>query len=201
MKYTNKLWIERMRSRSDISRYLTHLTRGTDEMGQLEVLLKILNEKALIGSRNDGFIRGENSAVCFQDAPLHGIAQNINHEMINREKLGGKERYRPIGLMFTKSFVYKKGGRPVIYDDEEFFKILPKEEQWRFVSFKMNDPNNIIDWTHEREWRIKGDFTFSYKDTHIILPSVNTYRSFIKKVDPEVLENIKGIITLETVFT
>ena len=80
MEYTQKLWTERMWSRSDMSMYVAHLTRETEELTSLDVLIKILNDKKIKGSTNSGFIRGSEKAVCFQDAPLNGLSQNVRHE-------------------------------------------------------------------------------------------------------------------------
>lgn len=201
MKYDKKVWMERIRSRSDISGYITHLTRETDEMSSVDVLMKILKDKKLIGSNKDGYIRGKSQAVCFQDSPLHGVAQNINHEILNNEKLGGKIRYRATGLLFHKAYVYYRGGRPVIYDNEDYFNTMPEDQQWRFVSYNLSDPRNVIDWTHEREWRIKGDFSFVYSEVQVILPGPKSYRKFIKEIDRDILESLGGIITLGSVIS
>ncbi|WP_135328676.1 hypothetical protein [Halobacillus salinus] len=58
-----------------MSGHVTHLKRGNGGLKALDVLIKILSEKKLVGSTNKRFVRGELSAVCFQDAPLHGLAQ------------------------------------------------------------------------------------------------------------------------------
>jgi hypothetical protein len=55
------------------------MTRGRKEEGKspLDVLFEILKDKTIKGSTNSGYISGSDPAVCFQDAPLNGIAQNI----------------------------------------------------------------------------------------------------------------------------
>ncbi|TMN22695.1 DUF2971 domain-containing protein [Lentibacillus cibarius] len=203
MTYTNKLWEERVWARSDMSLYVTHLTRGRKEEDKspLDVLFEILKDKKIKGSTNSGYVSGSDPAVCFQDAPLSGIAQNIRHEVINHEKLGGKERYTAIGLMFNKPLVFAKGGRPVIYETKEFAKILPSDERWRMVTLDFSSKDNIVDWTHEREWRVKGDFKFNYKNALVILPNVDTYREFIERAKGDVLKQIQGIVNLNAVIS
>ena len=201
MKYTQEKWQKRIRLRSDISSYVTHFTRSTKDMNTLSVLMKILNERRLIGSGKTGFIKGNFSAVCFQDAPVSGLVQNLIHEQYHREELGGKIRYYPCGLMFRKPYVFKKGGRPVIYETKEIADLLYTEESWRVVTFNLNDESNIIDWTHEREWRVKGDFEFELNELYVVLPQEKAYKEFITNVDKEILDNILGIIVLDPVLT
>ncbi len=62
-----------MSDRQDLSSSLVHLTRGAtvdgNELTPVDVLLKILRERTIVGSTTDsGFIRGSRRAVCFQDA-------------------------------------------------------------------------------------------------------------------------------------
>lgn len=33
----------------------------------------------------------------------------------------------------------------------------------------LEDRQNIIDWTHEREWRVKGDFEFELPQVYVLL--------------------------------
>jgi hypothetical protein len=161
------------------------------------VLLKILSDKRIIGSTGKGYICGGHTAVCFQDAPLYGIAQNILHEQTYRDDLGGKVRYSSNGLVFLKKTVYKKGGRPVIYDKlDDAKKYLDQSEWWRIVSFDLDDKDNILDWTHEREWRVKGDFKFTLGQVYVLIGNAKSYKEFIKKADPSILSSIAGITAI-----
>lgn len=204
MAYTQKDWIERLRNRSDMSRYLYHLTRENDRQDTIEVLIKILNEKRLIGSTTDsGFIIGDNKAVCFQDTTTYSLCQNSFHEQKLREnKTISKVRYRPMGLAFTKDYVYKKGGRPVIYEKTQIAKqMLPRDEWWRIVNFDLSDKNQIVDWTHEREWRVKGDFEFDLEETYVVLVRSPQYKDFIDMVGHDMLKSLGGIIVLDPILT
>jgi hypothetical protein len=97
MPYNAGQWLRRHHARVDISSVLTHLTKRTEIDGKhlsaVDVLLKILAEKEIKGSTTDkGFIVGDRPAVCFQDAPLLALAQNIAFEAEHHDKLGNKIR-------------------------------------------------------------------------------------------------------------
>ncbi|MCY6372770.1 DUF2971 domain-containing protein [Clostridium ganghwense] len=202
MGYTLKKWVERVRNRTDMSAYVTHLTREQDGRKSIQNLIKILEERKIIGSNNKGFICGENRATCFQDVPMYSLGQNTLHEQENRKELGGKVRYKLMGLAFDKRYVYMRGGRPVIYENSNIAKkFIDKEEWWRIVSFDLSDKENIIDWTHEREWRVKGDFEFELKNTYVILVNHKMYRQFMELASEEIKNEIKGIIVLQPVLT
>lgn len=73
-------WIAHISRRSDFASRITHLTRRTDDKSAFEVLCKILDEKTIIGSGAEGYIRNNCKAVCFQDVPLYAMAENIRYE-------------------------------------------------------------------------------------------------------------------------
>lgn len=206
MGYNFEEWLKRFENRSDITTTLTHLTRDRvyedgNILSSVEVLLKILKERRIIGSTGKGFIHGQYSAVCFQDAPAYGVGQNILHEETYRKELGGKIRYSANGLIFLKRYVYKKGGRPVFYEKLETAKhILPLEEWWRIVSHDLDDRENIIDWTHEREWRVKGDFEFELPQAYVLLRNSKEYKEFVDKADEEIIKNIAGITAITPIM-
>lgn len=196
-KFDSEAWADRYSSRSDMSLYLTHLTKGNDDMNELDVLIKILNEGRLIGSGREGFISGADRAVCFQDVPIQSVVQNLTHEEKNfLDKKSNKVRYTGTGLMVPKPYAFKKGARPVIYETREEARKLYSDVKWRVVTLELNNAEEIIDWTHEREWRVKGDFEFTLDNIVILLPSAPSYRYFIQHVDPEILKKISGIMLL-----
>lgn len=197
-------WIDRYKHRMDISTRVTHLTKGENEEDAFFNLLSILKDKEIHGSTTEsGFICGKIPAVCFQETPLCSIAENLQYEEYIRKKNFSKIRYLGFGIRFSKRFIYRKGGRPVIYDDTDSVKdILPKDEYWRIVNLNLSN-NNIIDWTHEREWRIPQKLIFNYSNCEIIVPSAKYYRRFIKycfiNKEKEMLSKIRGIIVLNSV--
>jgi hypothetical protein len=105
-------------------------------------------------------------------------------------------------LAFPKRYVYLKGGRPVIYERLDVArKFISEDELWRVVSFDLSNKESIIDWTHEREWRVKGDFEFDLEFAYILLTKHSSYNSFINKVNEDILKNIGGIIVLDPILT
>lgn len=196
-----------MSDRQDLSSSVVHLTRAAEIDSQIlsavDVLLKILRERLIIGSTSEkGFIRGKRSAVCFQDAPLYSIAQNLKFEKELSKANHTRHRYSGCGLVFSKYYLFQNGCRPVIYDKVEEGKSYIKEaELYRLVSFDMSDTANVIDWSHEREWRLPGNFEFKIDWSAIVLETKEDYREFVRKCQaPEnegILEAVCGIIVLD----
>ena len=58
--------------------------------------------------------------------------------------------------MFEKNWLFKRGGRPVIYQPESDFDLLPEDLRWRHVRFELTE-EKVVDWTWEREWRVCCD--------------------------------------------
>jgi hypothetical protein len=197
----------RIAQRSDITLSLVHLTRDQEKLSGIDVLIKILTEQKLCGSdTSSGFIVGKTRAVCFQEAPIYSLAQNIYTEQVYRKaNKNAKVRYLGFGISISKDVVYRKGGRPVIYDKTQIAKsYLPESEWWRIVNFDLSDAKAIIDWSHEREWRVPGDFEFSLSEVTILLPNAKAYQSFVKKCKDlgkeEILKSSQGIVQLGAVF-
>lgn len=206
-----KDWGKRISRRSDISMGLVHLTKGNDKLNSFQVLMKILKEQKLIGSTNQtingvprGFICGNDPVVCFQDVPLFSLSENILLEQqMHSDAPTSPIRYTAFGLRFDKRYIFQNGGRPVIYEKTEVAKsFLPNNEYWRIVKLDLDNDDNVIDWTHEREWRIKGDFSFDLNEVEILLSdqdSVNKFYKYCEKKDMlHIFKEIKGIITLKS---
>lgn len=194
-------WRDRISNRSDLVARITHLTRGNTDDEAFERLWNILLEKTIKGSGNEGFIVGDKRAVCFQEVPLYSIAENLIFE----DELGGKNRYSHFGLRFNKIRMYRLGARPVIYGKTEELKSkLPKDEYWRIVNLDL-DSESVVDWSHEREWRLVSDYQFKYSDTEVIVKDDHYYKKFVNKCIQEnrldILKNINGIIPLNTVIS
>lgn len=211
MAIKNETWLKRMGERSDLTAYLVHLTRGGGADGKsppaLDVLLKILREKKVNESKpGSGFIIGQQPAVCFQDTPLYHLSQNIHADQVFRKtNPRAKTRYVGVGLMFFKGHVFRCGGRPVIYERKATAKsILPEAEWWRIVTYDLSTSDELIDWTHEREWRVRGDFEFTLDQATVVLPNNDTYSRFVKLCAEDgnkgILDGIAGIVCLKPVF-
>lgn len=187
MAYTELDWQERIASRVDVSGKLVHLTKGRDIDGKkynaIDVLIKILREKTLMGSSTaSGFVVGNTPAACFFDAPLYSVCENLHYEHKRKEISGLKiVKYEAFGLMLPKPYVFRGGGRPVIYErTEDAKKMLPKDQWWRIVNMDLNNPSSFIDWSHEREWRFPGNMTFHLEETIVIVPNEFHYNEFYR---------------------
>ena len=195
-------WESRMSCRNDMATRLIHLTRGAnsdDEDDAFENLWKILIDKKLNGGC--GFINGDRNAVCFQELPLNALTENLNYE----KTLNGRVRYSSFGIRFQKRFIYEKGGRPVIYEDNEVAKaMLPENEYWRIVDLNLSNKDHYIDWTHEREWRVPDELQFDYKNIEVIVKNGKYFRLLvqrcIEKERKDILMGIHGIITLSSIY-
>lgn len=212
-----KKWQERIANRTDMTGMVTHLTKPTEEdlkkidvltesevnLKAVDNLIKILIDKKINGSTSKGFINGDTPAVCFQEVPMYSLVQNVKYEQLQRKEDKSKKiRYCGVGLAFGKFYVFTKGGRPVIYDDTETMKtILPKEHHWRIVKMKLiMDNPNIIDWSHEREWRCPESFSFELRITHIILYDNKCYKYFCENCPKSILDEIYGITILKSIL-
>jgi hypothetical protein len=82
--------------------------------------------------------------------------------------------------MITKKWLFNLGGRPVIYQSEVEYYLLPDQIQWRHVIYDpLKDPP--IDFTWEREWRINRDYLdFNPSNARIIVLD-NSWADRLKK--------------------
>lgn len=123
--------------------------------------MSILSEGILKGSYHD--IRGGYNVVAFTEAPIHMLASVL----ATASTLD--MRYAPLGVMLDKVWLYKQGGRPVIYQSEKEFKMLPDGKKHLHVRY---EPDRGIDYAWEREWRIKIDMLqLDPKATTVIVPT------------------------------
>ncbi len=210
MAYTEADWSHRVISRADYGSQVTHLTRSTTICGQaysaVDVLIKILRERRIIGSTTEsGYIIGDRQAVCFQDAPPYSICENIDFELkLQKDKNTDKVRYEACGVMFKKPYIYRKGGRPVIYDNKETAKnMLPTDEWWRIVNFDMSNPEFFVDWTHEREWRLPGDLEFDIAEATVVVMNAGQFKMFhanSAQGGEDVAKFVSCVLPLGTIF-
>jgi hypothetical protein len=63
--------------------------------------------------------------------------------------------YAPFGVMVPKRWLFALGGRPVIYQPDDEYDVLPDSVKWRHVRYDP-DAQPPVDFTWEREWRIRA---------------------------------------------
>lgn len=193
-----------MYNRPDFSKYLIHFTkdRKPDSEAQQnpalnmkgisakERLLRILTEKQIIAST---LTTGNNAnACCFT-------------ECIWGSLLSHAKRYSAYGIGFTKTYISLKKGNPVFYIGPQLFNTYNKDTTL-LPFLALYDPLNkkkVIDYTHEREWRIAETLKFAYKDiSFIVLKSykdIPDFQDFIDKIgDDKVIfmDNYKKVESL-----
>jgi len=158
--------------RDDLSERLIHLTRNVDDKDAKQRFLEILKSKSLKGTNTD--IRGRHKCICFSEAPISSLGQIIARK--SREF-----RYAPYGFMFSKEYLFSLGARPVLYQTEEEYKLLPEDFQYKHVKFDLSQEPKI-DWTWEREWRLKMDeLRLDIRRTTVILPNRSIMEELISQ--------------------
>ena len=129
------------------------------------VLQKILHDGRLIGTSK--WTYGHN-CICFTEAPIQEFNSVFSLVQIASSK-NERPRYEPYGIAVSKKFLFNRGGRPVIYDHPSTFEEFPANQRYRFVPY---DPEKEIDFTWEREWRIRVDYLrLDPKETLVIVPT------------------------------
>lgn len=198
-------WEVNINQRGDLSSNLIHFTKPVHNLiGEFDsayILSKILSHRTLNGSTTEsGFIHGNKSAVCLHDIPIQYIAKSMYRYSENLDKKS--INFTGVGLCFSKKFIYKSGGRPVIYDKPNIAKqYLDKDEWWRIVNLDLSSDKNIIDWTHEREWRVPHNLRFNLSDVIIIVPNYEVYQHLLyycKLLKLDIVNNTKGVFDIKT---
>lgn len=134
-----------MNARRDITDKLIHFTKGKNYEEAFQQLCNILKQRRILGTNS--MIKGGYKCVCFTEAPLTSLEGGL----VNPDAYF---RYSPFGIIFSKSQIFKLGGRPVIYQPIAEFEGLPEDYRWKHVTYEPNR-DKPIDFTWEREWRIQ----------------------------------------------
>lgn len=124
-----------------------HFTSGATWDEAFASLCRIIDERRLFGSGR--LIRGGYRCVCFSEAPLPLVPGGL----VNSDAYS---RYAPFGVMVDKSWLFARGGRPVIYQPDREFDQLPEPLRWRHMRFDL-DATPPVEFTWEREWRMQVD--------------------------------------------
>jgi hypothetical protein len=170
--------------RRDLGDLLFHFTRTPREQVVMDggrimmsahagaVLEKIAREGRLIGS--NGYIRGGYRCVCFSETPISEIPTVLRLAQHAAEE-GLRPRYEPYGVAIPKEWLFAQGGRPVIYQPDDEFDLLPEEMKYRHVRY---EPGRV-DFTWEREWRIRTDeLKIDPEHTLFVLPTADAVFEF-----------------------
>lgn len=148
--------------RNDISGKLVHFTSGPTREDAFARLSRIVEERRLLGG--NGMIRGGYRCVCFTEAPLASLPGGL----VNPDAYS---RYQPFGVIFDKAHVFARGGRPVIYQGDGEYHVLPEEMKWRHVRYEPH-AEPPVDFCWEREWRVATEaFEFGPDVAGLVLPS------------------------------
>ena len=152
--------------RDDLTKYLVHWTKGANYDEAFQKLRQIVFEGRLRGSGD--LIRGGWVCVCFTEAPETSFHQ-----------VTGK--YKPFGIQVPKSWLFEQGGRPVIYETNNEYDLLPDEIKWRHVRYEPNT-NPPFDFSWEREWRIQTDeLLLDIAHTRILVPDESWAQALVNE--------------------
>jgi hypothetical protein len=174
--------------RPDITHALIHLIgdrRSTGGLSADEALYSILRGGVIKGSGEEGFIKGPNRAVCLTEMPLSSVkyfVQNTYH----------KHNYKYFGIALSKVKGWKAGARPVIYLPDDEANWIPDDERWRHMKFNFGD----VDFTHEREWRMKGDLKLQGFGFYVIVPN-REYEKRVLEINPKCVKSIIGFLHMD----
>lgn len=152
--------------RRDMSDLLFHFTRRTTKNESAsDVLNKILNDGKLKGTSKR---KGSDKFICFTEAPIQEC--NSIFSLVSIATLPEHlPRYEPYGIAVPKEWLYRKGGRHVIYDHPDAREELTESQSYRFAPYV---PFDGKDYTWEREWRIKIDeLVLEPSKTLVVVPT------------------------------
>lgn len=155
------------------------LLEGNELSNEFDVLKNIIEEGGLRGSlsyrKGKPTVYGGIDVICFTEMPLINLLEYV-------EIRNDRSKISEYGIAILKKDAFKFGARPVIsglsISEEEFIwedsknrviseGLLPRNEQYRYVKLTTD-----IDWTHEREWRMKVDRNRALKE-ELFIKSLN----------------------------
>jgi hypothetical protein len=137
-----------LRRRPDIAPNLMHLLRGHSRGDAFAALHAVIAGRCLSGS--DRCIEDGSRCVSFIEAPIRQL-RNVFHWSAEHDA-----HRQPYGVLLGKDYLFALGGRPVIYQPESEYALLPEALRFRHVRY---DPLTVppIDVSWEREWRLRAD--------------------------------------------
>lgn len=205
---------ELLSRRSDLSTFIVHLTRRTEDGNSPRQNLKLILEGLTIEARNAfgpaasllrGLDRRSQECVSFSETPLEHL------HCLTREIPKRRYKLSPYGLAFTKQTARLRSVNPVWYVDitaghdwlmVPINKMIKKEVQHRkkfrksplalfapFIEQMGTGPGYRKEFWWEREWRHRGDFHFFLEDVVIGLAPesrIEAFEQFSKKLGRKV---------------
>jgi hypothetical protein len=67
---------------------------------------------------------------------------------------------------------------------------------------QLSDLDHLINWSHEREWRVTNKVRFDYEEIEVIVPSNKYYRKLVEYCDDndtlDILKEINGIVVMNS---
>ncbi len=167
--------------RNDMSTFLVHLTRNTEDgRTAKENLIDIICSRVIEPRNSKGLfyavdeVKHQVKSVCFNETPLSCIKYMLG-------KLHGRDiELSHYGLVFSKDFLMQKGANPVFYVNTyadqnrkqaliDTIRQLPIDRQREIAPYIdifgwTNAGGEIYDFQWEHEWRYSGNFGFEWKD-------------------------------------
>lgn len=183
MKQQNKPKQLNRKNRPDFSNYLSHFTKDGDfchteqdidvdairKMTALQRLCSILKNKVI---KTSIMPWTNTQGACFTECPWSSLLIHT-------------QQYSPYGIGFTKKFIYSKNGAPVFYMRKKIMNALTRTITNKkalldilsmvtpfspiYETKSMRKQIKLVDYTHEREWRITADLNFTYEDIAFII--------------------------------
>ena len=171
--------------RRDMGDLLFHFTRGAEPIWKdvhghrfntAETASHVLNKILRTGLRGSSSWTYGIDTVCFTEAPISEFnAIFALNSIANEAHL--RPRYEPYGVAVSKSWLFANGGRQVIYDHPDSREAYPADLMFRYCPY---DPSAGIDYTWEREWRIRtSSLQLEPKQTIVIVPTAEEAFEFV----------------------
>lgn len=191
--FSNRLVISKTPDRDDSQlvesqwNYLTHCTRSpngpwpdqslagyynevlteVDHSHPLDTLVRILEQQRLIATTY--LKRTDVATVSLSEVPLKEL---LSRRTFQRHL--HRWDWEPYGICVLRSWLMKRGCRPVVYGSKADFQKLPREDKPFFQVIPEG-----ASWTEEREWRIADDLRLSEipaNEAFVFVPSVSEGR-------------------------
>jgi hypothetical protein len=167
---------------------LTHFTRASRAGDALDNLVAILRGAVIKGSSR--MIIGKRPTVCLFDAPIAELRRLLTR--------ANRHRYQPCGIAIDKHYAFARGARPVIYMPlTEARRMLAEEELWRVAALDLNR-KPAIDWTFEREWRVRDQLAIPARGAVALVESWRDVDEIYDRFDGA--PPCAGVVPLEDLF-